>query len=378
MNAKDRYNCIVDEIEKAVCNGGCAKPGDIAEQVLRKAGRSIRDLNSIFSFLTDQPLIQYIRTRQMMAAYRSLLESEELDIDRAIAFTGLGDQPAFNKAFRKCFGITPGQAFKERNERLYKSAMTWDIVSDSQAQAESAEEDEAVSTKTLFGIEMGVIAKITEAMDYQAMYGFTPAQGNAAYELAEKTKRPLKECFAFLDDFCIHYFTDDDGNVTITDENEFKERVLKSSALAEFCIGFDLSIEEAYTLMMEIAHVGLSPSRVDPALIELYLNGEMDFPHFWYAYNWGLEHGVTPEEMADFLFSASHSETLEEALSLIDYSDVDSYGAILSIAHDEEESRSRTGHEWEYQETEFSSCERFDEDYDIDNMGYDDADNLDF
>lgn len=376
MNAKDRYNYIVDEIEKAVREGGCTKPGDIAEQVLRKAGRSIRDLNSIFSFLIDQPLIQYIRTRQMMAAYQSLLEGEEFDIDRTIAFTGLGDQPAFNKAFRKCFGVTPGQAFKERNEKLYKPAMTWDVVSDSRAQAKS--EEEPMSTKTLFGIEMGVLAKITEAMDYQAMYGFTPVQGNAAYELAEKTKCPLKECFAFVDDFCIHYFTDNNGDVAITDENEFKERILKSSALAEFCIGFDLSIEEAYTLMLEIAHVGLSPSGVAPVIIELYLNGEMDFPHFWYAYNWGLEHGVTLGKMGEFLFSASHSESLEEALNLIDYSDIESCGDVLSIAHDEEEFHFRTGHELEFQETEFSNCERFDEDYDIDNMGYDDADNLDF
>ncbi len=378
MNAKDRYNRIVDAIENAIREGDCAKPGDIAGLVSRTAGHSLRDLASVFSFMTDQPLIQYIRTRQMMAAYQSLLGSKELDIDRAIAFTGLGDQSAFNKAFRKCFGVTPGQAFKEREEKLYEPAMTWEIISDSQAQAESAEEAEPMNAKTQFGVEMGVFAKITEAMDYQAMYGFTPVQGNAAFELAEKIKFPLKECFAFVDNFCIHYLTDDDGKIEIKDEDSFKNHVLRSSALAEFCIHFDLSIEEGLALMTEIAEAGVSPSKVSHDIVAIYLEGQMDFPHFWHAYNWGLEHGVSHGEMDDFLLAASSSKILEEALSRIDYSDVDTYGEMLSIAHDEEEQRCSTGHELEFQETDFSNYERFDENYDIDNMGYDDTDDLDF
>jgi AraC-like DNA-binding protein len=374
MNAKDRYNRVVDEIENAIAKGECLRPGDIAEAVSRTASQSLRDLTSVFSFMTDQPLIQYIRTRQMMAAYQSLLDSKTLDIDRAITFTGLGDQSAFNKAFRKCFGVTPGQAFKEKSDKLYEPAMTWDVISDAEARAERTKEAEPMKGKTLFGVETGAFEKITQAMDYQAMYGFTQAQANAAFELAEKTQYPLKNCFEFVDNFCIHYFSDDDGNVVIEDEEVFRDKVLKSYALAEFCIMYDLSIEEGYELMIDFATVGLSARNVDPDIIQLYLEGGMDIRRFWYAYNWGAEQGLNFFQMQEFLDNVGEVSNLdEEVLNEALYFATDFYKDVEECANqgmDEDEDKQMTGYELEMQETDFSSYERFDKEYDIDNMDY--------
>lgn len=61
MNAKDQYNKIVKKIEQLIEEGSYEKPGDIAERVCQEAGRTPRDLASVFSFLTGQPLISSIR-----------------------------------------------------------------------------------------------------------------------------------------------------------------------------------------------------------------------------------------------------------------------------------------------------------------------------
>ena len=73
MNAQERFECYISEIEKMAEKSECLKPNKIAEKLIASHGIGIRDINAVFTFLTESSLINYIKERQMMAAYKAII-----------------------------------------------------------------------------------------------------------------------------------------------------------------------------------------------------------------------------------------------------------------------------------------------------------------
>lgn len=375
MTAKEKYDSIIQEIENSISSQLGKKAGYIAEKLAQQQGCSLRDLSATFSFLTGQPLIGYIRQRQMMAAYRCILDSSAYDFNEAISYTGCADQSAFNKLFKQCFQITPKQASRDKNSALLLPAMTWEAISATETVIGGTEEVQTVNVDTLFGIEKEKVAKLTEALDCQGIYGFNLAQSEAAYELAERLKAPMKDCFEFVDDYCIQAFSD--SNQEEVDAARMKENILATEFLARICLRYDLSVSQGMDVLTEFASIGLDMETLDPRVVELYLEGDFDIRTFWRVYNWGLDHELILGKMEEFLKQAAANwPNLDVALALTDDLVCDD-GDMTIMSHNVEEFRRETGYELEHGETDFSHYERFDEEYDEENLGYDDDEGTD-
>lgn len=78
-----------------------------AEQLAENVGYSLFHFCRVFCLCTDQPLMEYVRSRRLSLARMELLKEERI-IDVAIDY-GFDTASGFAKAFRKEFGYSPSQ-----------------------------------------------------------------------------------------------------------------------------------------------------------------------------------------------------------------------------------------------------------------------------
>ena len=69
MNAKERYNRIILDIEEKA-QDPFVSSSDLAMAVAADNFMSLREINTVTKFLFDDLLLNYLRQRKMMAAYR--------------------------------------------------------------------------------------------------------------------------------------------------------------------------------------------------------------------------------------------------------------------------------------------------------------------
>ena len=72
MNAAEKFKSITDTIEEFASDEHTSS-SDIGILVAKKNGRSVRDMSTIFSYLTDTALSKYISERKLNAAYSTAL-----------------------------------------------------------------------------------------------------------------------------------------------------------------------------------------------------------------------------------------------------------------------------------------------------------------
>jgi AraC family transcriptional regulator len=80
----------------------------------RKYSLSYRHLQRLFKFSFKQTLANYIRTRRLVESLHDLLGKEKKLVDIAIEY-GFGYEQAYIRAFKREYGITPGQLRKSRH-----------------------------------------------------------------------------------------------------------------------------------------------------------------------------------------------------------------------------------------------------------------------
>ncbi len=110
MNAKDRYDGIIEGIEEAVQNYSDYPAREIAGDEAENLGLAPREFSAIMQFFTGSTAIDYIRRRKLMAAYKYLITDKSPDIQTAISYTDYDNQSSFTTAFRKIFDLPPGGA----------------------------------------------------------------------------------------------------------------------------------------------------------------------------------------------------------------------------------------------------------------------------
>ncbi|MEO0625009.1 MAG: AraC family transcriptional regulator [Pseudomonadota bacterium] len=85
------------------------------ESLARVAGMSRSAFSARFTSLVGTPAMQYLVTWRMHLARRQLLETE-LPIAAVAADIGYQSEPAFNRAFKRVFGLPPGQVRRLRTK----------------------------------------------------------------------------------------------------------------------------------------------------------------------------------------------------------------------------------------------------------------------
>lgn len=97
MNAKERFNSMIKEIERDAENGQMTARA-IAQKLCDINFLEYRVLSAIFMYLTGFSLLEYIKERKMMSAYKMLISCPLLNIEAAIVVSGYCDAT-------KCMGI---------------------------------------------------------------------------------------------------------------------------------------------------------------------------------------------------------------------------------------------------------------------------------
>ncbi len=95
-------------------------------QVASEAGLSQWHFQRIFKALSNETLKTYIRSRRLANALNKLLTSEQKIIDIAIT-AGFESQESFTRAFKKTFHVTPNEARKIGNKKLFLKKIEFNI-----------------------------------------------------------------------------------------------------------------------------------------------------------------------------------------------------------------------------------------------------------
>lgn len=166
---------------------------EIVQEIAKDMGVSERDLKGYFRYESGTPLIDYVKERKMMVVYEDILDSEEYDADIAVELSGYADQPTFNKRFKKTFGVTPLEAFQNKDRSLLKIKITW----------KNAQQTQNVSNNSdmIFGLTRAKYSEIKELVLLEEQLNFEESQSETAYDLYKFCDMSLKEAFEFVDAF---------------------------------------------------------------------------------------------------------------------------------------------------------------------------------
>lgn len=196
MRADEKFNQTIESIEDLIRNTEL-NTKNIADMAARQSGLATRDLSTVFSYLMDNTLNNYITMRRLNAAYRFLIESPDRMIAPAVEISGYADQPTFTKAFKKQFGITPKEAFEQKDPSRYLDPITWDRLSNDSSSQMIWKEDDEVKELTVFGVKISDYEKISRVNELESFYGLPRMFSEYAYEVSEKTGRTLEDGFRY-------------------------------------------------------------------------------------------------------------------------------------------------------------------------------------
>ena len=372
MSAKERYNDIINFIEDEVSKGIPEAARDISLRTVQKKGCGMSEalISSVIEFMSNEPIIPYIKSRQLAHAYKHLIDDTSDGIIGAVAFTKLNDQSAFTKAFKRQFNITPGEAQIKRDGSLFVPPQTWEYVSknhDATNQHADDGEGNTVKEEIKFGVLQKQLEKAAEAVNLQAMYAFNDTQSEAAFMLAENYNAAMRDAFEFIDDFTLY------TNFELIEDSEgLRKRINQSHQMIYTYFNFSLSVNESIELLKSLAGQGVTDiTSEDPELLcfyfktgtetttdyseikELYrlyseAHRDFDFEDFFGA----VELGCPPDEVLFHLANERINPTFD-------------------IDREEREAREYEMIEASFaEETDYANIERFDRDLDTDNLEY--------
>jgi len=271
MKAKERFEKIIQMIE-AEARNPYIDPQELADKVAMQNGVAFRDLNTIFNFLTDIHIRAYIKERKMMAAYSYLIGWNKLRIDGAVAISGKGTASSFNRAFKDTFGITPSEAFRDKDETRIVPPLSWgDISCETEYPLTAEEEVEQMKDMNVFGIPKEQYERALEATELAEFYGFEQQESSVAFDLATVLELPLKATFRFVSELLEFGEELDEETGLSYDEENFLADV--HDPLLQFLFfKCNLHVCAAYET---IDRLGLRPEDImakDPVTLHIYAN----------------------------------------------------------------------------------------------------------
>ena len=322
MNAAEKFNSTTESIEALVKNGLSTK-SEIGEIVASKNGRSVRDMSTIFQYLADMSLGEYIGERKMNAAYYALVQ-DRINKVQAAGIAGYSDQQGFTKAFKKQYGMTPGAAQKAGDLSLLTDALKWDHLAQASTSENTTGKEDTAVENLVFGVSDVSFAKIEKVLELESFYGFKRMFSKYAFELSEKAGYSLESCFRYAES--LHEFGgdfDDEEEDDMTPEEnlrEWGERKEYQVLFFERGISVDMSftlLEDCYAKYEEIISC-------DPKAIKYFPGFEtgvsISFSYYIDAYKYYSEFFDVEEteeyfeEYLDYVTAGSPFEIAMEAV----------------------------------------------------------------
>lgn len=380
MNVKQRFDKTIQEIEKRA-GDPYVDSQKLAEDVAASNALLVRDMVTVFKFLTGNTLRAYISDRKMMASYKFLITGTVRNIEGALEIAGYSDQANYTRAFKKRFGLAPGEAYKKKDTALYEEPLTWEMISKDIKEPVVEAAPVTPEPATHFGIKLDQYDKVAQAMELEAFYDFSPVFSQFAFDLSERINKSLQDTFKFVDALREYLWNakPEDGSAsdppkTLEDElHEYGDDPFYQQMFFEKGIG--LSTIEHFQFNHGATREELLNCNEDmlAAFSETY---EMSFHYFmkaWQAFMEYTKGDYNPELFDAFVERLDSNIPIELALDEIPFdiiansypNDYDSVDAAWDLYYDEvDEVLEKAYNQWD--------GSRIDEEPDMDNLGYQD------
>ncbi len=213
VNAEQKYNSIIIFIEDEIAKGQNTQARDILLEIKTKFCIEPRSLSEVFDFLTEMPIVTYIKTRQLMKAAEIILAGGSNQ--DALMYTGFSDESSFIKAFNKQFSLSPSNFAKSENPKIYMP-LTWNAIVEGEHKTIDSKEfrtleknetnvTEDISVSEKFGIPIVSYKRIQEAANMQILYGFDDKLSNVACKIAEKYNVEIESAFELINQLLKRY-----------------------------------------------------------------------------------------------------------------------------------------------------------------------------
>ena len=318
MNVKTRYDNLITQIEIGAKNPDI-DANTLMDSVTRASGFSTPELNTAFRFITDETLLQYIKTRKLMAAYKYLLEADPSKISSpraisyAVSISGYDNQNSFTKKFSQFFNkLTPKEAFLKKDLSLLTEPLTWAVVSDESALTLSNKEEDLPMVNTLkFGISQEQYTKVIEAHEFSLLYNLPEMFNQVAFEISEQLGVTMKNAFAYADSLYDYgdefsYDPDPEEDEEQLEDPEDELREVAFDPFVQFAFfKCHLSVYAAYELRDRLCFSEDSIMTMDPKLLHAFAQTyDMNFNFFKQAYEYYQQHATdnfTKEQLERYI-----------------------------------------------------------------------------
>ena len=203
MNFKNSFDRMVAEIEKCVCyyRTEYLKAGEIIDIIRRQEGKTARDLNVVFEYLSGRSLSRYIKDRKMMAAYKYMIKDDEYDIQSYVECAGYDNESSFSTAFSEKFGLSPKKAFLQKDESRIEEPLSIDSIIYSQSESDNINN----GSEEIFGLPKNVIDRYNEICEYQAQFGLEKKHVELALYLNREKGIGLQDAFKTVEDLVMDF-----------------------------------------------------------------------------------------------------------------------------------------------------------------------------
>lgn len=254
MQVREKYNNIVNKIEELVFNASHKKEREISEEAFEAGMCYIddRSKNTLFLFLMEKTVVDYINERRMMAAYKHIITMKEKDFRKAIELSGVQEQSSFIKKFKRLFGMTPKQAFENKDESKILPIKDWDQISqEGKNIIIRLDEDENVLRETKFGISKEMYIRAQRAENLQSFYKLNDLESEFAFGLSDSHSLSLDDAFEYVYNYVWVYAEGkkpDDLEVTARD-SRIEEDLLNDDTLYLY-FDCDFSFDDIYILLL--------------------------------------------------------------------------------------------------------------------------------
>lgn len=354
MNARDRYNHLINSIEEQA-----KKKYKNADNIVLSMQKSfcydVRDLNAIFRFMTGETILEYVKKRKLMASYEVLIRQHTFKIEDAIVVSGYDNQNSFTKKFSSEFGMPPKEAQKKKDRSLYIPAKTWEEISCNSNRHDGIEERLPMKQKTKFGISQSNYQQAMKIIELESIYKFNKMYTELANTLYEELEIPVEDVFGFVESirmFCGEYACDlealaKSNERAIEEYCAFKNYLSGIAHDPYICFLYferHFSVGLAFELNYRIRLTKAEIMKLDRHLLETYIqNMDVEFFYFQKAYNYFMIkcNGKYNDEMLEgFINYVASNTPIEEAYEMayifLSEIEVDMFEPIISKQEERE------------------------------------------
>ena len=327
MNPFERYDYIINSIEDMILSDPYTSRKRITHDVLKRVGFTASDLKVIFKFFTDMSLVEYIRKRKMNYSYVKMKKLPKFKVEQIIDYTEYGDQPSYNKAFKKEFGMPPKQAY-ESPVNMQKQPLTIEVLqsidynnSDKSNLEESYKDVDAgkiinnnESTNQTIDQEL---ANIRE--EYQELYGLGDVPVEIACDLFKSKEISLRDAFEEV----LESYISCEEIIGADIEKLDKAEMINMFSIYEFVLGecrmYEMTLFEIIGLHRAVRPYGIN-ILAEKRFISNYQETRTPLSTFINRYKFYLRNEgefKDDEEITEFFENAGYFEDCESALEFI-------------------------------------------------------------